>query len=901
MSFSSVFDGKRELSCDGLVVEFSARHDDGVLQRFFEVYDKSFILDSEKESIDGFIRCLKLNQGPEHLGLLQRFGPFVEVVAVARQPGAQEVVGGANFLLCLLPKGNEWQLGYTLNLNYLFVAPDWRGKGLASEIRRACDALARQLIAEIDPASRDIKGLTFFEINDPFKLTQEQYRQDTEHAGIDQVQRLKYWAHQGARVVDWGYVQPALSPHQADDNTLALAVLDAGPSPLPASVLLQHLERFFGISVLKGGPIAQSDSACSQIETLRAWSRMQRHVPLLSLQGRAHAIRCAIEKAPAERPKSLIDALGGGPTDPLGYDAGKSHAFFTLSLLIDGALLNEMTHGQWEKGVLTRLQKGLAETQKLQNAINPMFEDIADRYRKLFITDFLLDVGNMASDAGPNVFDEVTLSIKEGVRWETEGVAGHHEIDEIKFGRVRCRAFWMVHSNDALSYHLSLEVPWEKNTASCYGLSLLLKALDSAREKTDHVLDEKSGWLVHSHRGGSTSSILGFIEQSFVGHAGELFSEFAKLADHRARRPLNPQFVWQRCVLRENGSSREKVWAKMRNRRLLVVLRDEEIFDLIGSVRESFSRQDGDDKAPSEDLLKAAAEKVSWPPGEDKILVEFLSGFFQNIVDFRNQDDLEIQDGIAPLYPSAQDKGCNLGYFVYATAGIVFEVVGTSRSLDRTGRAWLGTCPYIFLVHAMAMHNEAIVHEYEVGVSRLIGKLERSGVFRTDRGRFARMKENRLLTEAAESLKDFRLDTFSRVHKHLSFNVFRYETEQTFFKRIETIRGTVARQKYWDDLLAQLSETIGSMLEDRQARTSQKLSWVGLVIAIVGLLQIVFVLWPVRDEPGQCAATVAACADAQARVSWSYYLGLVAIALAVLSVVYMVASFIRDGLGRSRK
>lgn len=91
------------------------------------------------------------------------------------------------------------------------------------------------------------------------------------------------------------------------------------------------------------------------------------------------------------------------------------------------------------------------------------------------------------------------------------------------------------------------------------------------------------------------------------------------------------------------------------------------------------------------------------------------------------------------------------------------------------------------------------------------------------------------------------------------------------------------------------------MLEDRQARTSQKLSWVGLVIAIVGLLQIVFVLWPVRDEPGQCAATVAACADAQARVSWSYYLGLVAIALAVLSVVYMVASFIRDGLGRSRK
>jgi len=250
----------------GLWVQASERDDDGVLDAFFGAYDAAFVLADEKEEIGGFRDCLALNAGAPHAEVRRRYGQFRELVLVARAAHDGPVVGGAN--LIVLQHGAGTAVDVTVNLNYLFVAAEQRGRGHSRALLGACRALAAAVARpwRPDPAS---DTLFFLELNDPFRLTPEQYRLDSAHAGIDQIDRLRYWAHVGAAVLDWPYVQPALSAQQRDDATLALAVLDAPSHALPAALLHGHLERFFAISVLKGRPLRGSASAVTQLERLR--------------------------------------------------------------------------------------------------------------------------------------------------------------------------------------------------------------------------------------------------------------------------------------------------------------------------------------------------------------------------------------------------------------------------------------------------------------------------------------------------------------------------------------------------------------------------------------------------------------------------------------------------------
>jgi hypothetical protein len=296
----------------------------------------------------------------------------------------------------------------------------------------------------------------------------------------------------------------------------------------------------------------------------------------------------------------------------------------------------------------------------------------------------------------------------------------------------------------------------------------------------------------------------------------------------------------------------------------LVVLRDRRVFDAIDRSRcepnllrrlEPMKAQGG--RYQWESLLAHfQTQATALPPtssgaaidGEELLLTVFLSGFLQNIIDFLEQDGLEVHDGLMPLYPTGDPGSSNEGYFVYATPKVVFEVVSTSRSLDRAGRTWLGTCPYMFLVHITAFHNEAIVRAYEARVTELIGNLK--GLIAE--GSPGRKVDATELTRAYEEIKDFRLKTFQQVHKHLSFNIFRYETERTFFNSIADVRGMSARQSYWDGVLQHLTETVDSLKDDRASRYSLRLAWLGFVLTLVGFLQLWFVLFPlVPDDKAQ--------------------------------------------------
>ena len=553
-----------------------------------------------------------------------------------------------------------------------------------------------------------------------------------------------------------------------------------------------------------------------------------------------------------------------------GGESGR--AYFTLSLLIEGEDINRVLEefgggaAAWDQDTLRDIEHGYADSGALQRAIGPMFDDISDRERNLFVKDFLLDTPNSPDDAEEgeyNICAHVSLTLPcLDLRWATEGastrVAFTSEATDIRFDGVRCRAFWMAHSNDALSYHFSLEVPFEHDMAGYYGLSMLQKAFFPT-EGTSWVLGA-SGWRAGARdRPTPAPTLLAFLEGLFEAHVGDLFGALRR---PRPGETAPARFggldvgafaarAWQRLVLAPGGipagaQQTDALWQLAApRRRLLVLLRDRRCFDVIARMREQDSplknfaalRAQAGHYRETQVLahLRAHAGAPDGgavdEPGGDLLCAVFLSGFFQNIVDYLEQDGLEVLDGLAPLYPDAEGGAANEGYLLYATPKVVYEVVRRSRSLDGAGRAWLGTCPYLFLVHVTAFHNESIVRDYEERVTRLTRELDDAGIR-------AGAIEDANLDVAFRCIREFRLETFERVHKHLSFNIFRYETEKAFFQGIEVVRGVDARKAYWDGVLEHLTATIDALKDDRMARFGTRISVLGFILAVLGLTQL---------------------------------------------------------------
>jgi GNAT superfamily N-acetyltransferase len=307
------------LSPSGLVVEASTVAHDGVLEQFYKDYDKAFVLENEKEAFDGFAECLALNSGKRYEELVRRFGPFREFVLVARDSENGSRIGGANFIATPLrhTEGNSATI-ISVHLNYIFVNPPVRRQGYFTRLIRDLPEIVVRLFAETNHADLPAEWLPslsagsqtppptliFLEQNDPYRMSPEDYEVDTRYTGLDQMARVSMWAHLGARIVDFPYVQPPLSSDQDADPNLLLAVLGTKSVGLDSCLLRGHLERFFGISVLKGrDPYHQSDSA-RQLVALDGLSADSKAVPLLAVPTSTKEMSHT-----NSRPASLRDAL----------------------------------------------------------------------------------------------------------------------------------------------------------------------------------------------------------------------------------------------------------------------------------------------------------------------------------------------------------------------------------------------------------------------------------------------------------------------------------------------------------------------------------------------------------------------------------------------------------------
>lgn len=279
----------------GLLIEASTANG-RILDDFYKGYDAAFVLPNEKEGYAGFAACLELNSGEAYTRLQQRYGGFREFVLVAYAPDTGAQIGGANFIAYPLKVAKQNETVLSINLSYIYIDASVRNRGYFKRLVIDLPGLAFQLLtmtnagdvpsswksADAQAGRKLPKTLMFIEQNDPFRMSAEDYELDTKYSGLDQLDRIAIWARLGAKIIDFPYVQPPLTSSQQADDALVLAVLGTDSDTLDPCLLHDHLQRFFGISVLKGQDVMQISSAADQLRALQSACDQGKQIPLLA-------------------------------------------------------------------------------------------------------------------------------------------------------------------------------------------------------------------------------------------------------------------------------------------------------------------------------------------------------------------------------------------------------------------------------------------------------------------------------------------------------------------------------------------------------------------------------------------------------------------------------------------
>jgi len=179
----------------------------------------------------------------------------------------------------------------------------------------------------------------------------------------------------------------------------------------------------------------------------------------------------------------------------------------------------------------------------------------------------------------------------------------------------------------------------------------------------------------------------------------------------------------------------------------------------------------------------------------------FLAGFNQNIIDFMNQDTSEILDSIDPIYPENDEQSDERFFVRYANHRAMVTYAPRSRSLE-TGNDYIGACPYAFLIHALALHNEFLARGHEQKTMTRIERIEAmaAGESLPATLQMTALQENEPLLgstrfdKAEMAINQAKLATFDQYERFRHDNPFRYDTERAVFKKLEELRG-ISRKK----------------------------------------------------------------------------------------------------------
>ena len=497
------------------------------------------------------------------------------------------------------------------------------------------------------------------------------------------------------------------------------------------------------------------------------------------------------------------------------------------------------------------------ETKRLQGAINPLFNDIADRARLGRIEDHLFAAG---------AADNLKFVLPDRVNWSTEGQ--NFEVptaeDERKFD-LYVKRFWYLHGNGSMSWHVSFDVnyrDWRFDAAleaktlphALYLLSLMQKlAYPKEREIPPNIAEVQSDtlfnltiedaglddgdcrfWSVIKHWFAADKDLLAAL---YKGKAKNWEPDwFQYLCPHMAINEIPGLF----CVdTRSNFFIQDKQFfdliqpksEKAENVGELVERRTrilDPAFEHYPALIEKYGHKDptndnpgstaiilganywramlaeGAGKSPNHD--GGTAQEIDKLGPQSRLLYLFLAGFNQNIIDWTNQEASEVLDSLDPIYPKS-DEQLEEGFFIrYANQRCLITYVQRSRTLE-VGNDFIGTCPYAFLIHVLAMHNERLTRDQEKLAFAVVEKVN-SYITQAQKKQSDREPGVGALVQEAEAwINWYRMATFEHFDRHRYVNPFRYDTERDVFEELEKLRGTSQLEKALEKALGALDES----------------------------------------------------------------------------------------------
>jgi len=533
--------------------------------------------------------------------------------------------------------------------------------------------------------------------------------------------------------------------------------------------------------------------------------------------------------------------------------------YFTLSLYISEKKVTAALGRPLDPEVLRTFQPDYRGSKRLRDAVEPLFNDIADRERLGAVDDFLLDT------LCPRAGEFLDVTAPDEIEWMTEGrrfVARPPGLGKSRLMRVR--RFWYTHANGAIGYHLSFRYNYEHTPGDFYFLSLIQK-LAAPKEftatarapgappirPTDAVtglapLDQ----IKVEGDAGQSQSFWQYVRDVFNADAGDLFPRLrASLPPVKTPGTLLPSFE----NLVSEAPFIEVPGLVMPVSRLMFFFEDKTFFRRLlpepdpetgkplprmmmvqeGCYLPYQEKLEGLNPKSNVDvpIIQLGEEYWNWVvnrPDYDQFTDEqiaqgrktipamddrrrqdclqylFVAGFNQNIIDFMNQDPSEILDSTDPIYPATEEQAAERKFVRFANPRALITYVEKARSLE-AANDFIGTCPYAFMIHAVSMHNEFMTREYEASAFDVIGRVEDFG----NRGR---------LKDAAEAFYAFRTGEYAAYYRDRYMNVFRYDTEAEVFEKMTQLRGIGRRNDYIERLISNME----SQTRDREARINKR-------------------------------------------------------------------------------
>lgn len=124
-----------------------------------------------------------------------------------------------------------------------------------------------------------------------------------------------------------------------------------------------------------------------------------------------------------------------------------------------------------------------------------------------------------------------------------------------------------------------------------------------------------------------------------------------------------------------------------------------------------------------------------------------------------------------------------------------------SRSLE-AGNDYIGTCPYAFLIHVLALHNEFLARGHETWsmarverIKALVkGRQPEQNPMQIALAQIEPLEPGECLEQAEFAINDAKLAEFGNYERFRYINPFRYDTERDVFAQLEELRGTSRKQ-----------------------------------------------------------------------------------------------------------